>query len=207
MPKPKWAMASGAGLCGAAGVGCGAYFLSENLNSHVDTTVLTSKNKTIKAHLQGDGFEVLDVNKHHDHWTTLTQKYKELSGKLDGDDSNIDESKLKGLCQEALEKDYVEGSTYDQAIKWCIVPVTITSHLQKGGYTAFTTDILNKPQHKWVVDTYDNGWDKISSLDAISKDASKLISECTKAGGKHNYEKDFYRDFVSIRQWCFTQYP
>ncbi|AEG73247.1 hypothetical protein MHF_0992 [Mycoplasma haemofelis Ohio2] len=208
MTKPQIAMASSAEACGVAGIGCGAYFLSENLNSYIDTTTLSPESKTIKSHLQGDGFSVLDVNGDSNHWTTLKDKYKQLNGKLgkgaEGD-SDIDEAKLKELCKEALEQEYAEGSTYDQTIKWCIVPVSVTEHLKKKGFTALTEDLLKSENHKWIVSTYDNGHDTISGLSKINGDGATLVSKCTESGKKQNYEDGFYKDLISIRQWCFVQ--
>ncbi|CBY92920.1 hypothetical protein HF1_09120 [Mycoplasma haemofelis str. Langford 1] len=210
MTKPQIAMASSAGACGVAGIGCGVYFLSENLNSYIDTTTLSPESKTIKSHLQGDGFSVLDVNGDSNHWTTLKDKYKQLNGKLgkgaEGD-SDIDEAKLKELCKEALEQEYAEGSTYDQTIKWCVVPTSVTDHLKRKGFTLVTAELLQNQKHKWMVDTYDNGHYKINGVESINKTASTLVTKCDEKGKKNNYEEGFYNDLVSIRQWCFIQYP
>ncbi|AEG73249.1 hypothetical protein MHF_0994 [Mycoplasma haemofelis Ohio2] len=211
MTKIQLATASGVGLCGVAGIGCGAYFLSENLNSYVDTTTLSPESKTIKSHLQGDGFVVLDVNGDDTHWTTLKGKYNELKGKLgstaDGDNPNIDETQLKSLCQAALEQEYAEGTTYDQTIKWCVVPTSVTDHLKRKGFTLVTAELLQNQKHKWMVDTYDNGHYKINGVESINKTASTLVTKCDEKGKKNNYEEGFYNDLVSIRQWCFIQYP
>ncbi|AEG73252.1 hypothetical protein MHF_0997 [Mycoplasma haemofelis Ohio2] len=209
MTKPQLAMASGAGLCGTMGIGCGAYFLSENLNSYVDTTTLTPSSKTNRSHLQGDGFVVLNINGDDAHWSTVKEQYNKLKGKLgkeSDENPNIDESKLKELCQEALEQEYAEGDTYDQVIKWCVVPVNVTDHLTRKGFKALTADLLNNEKYKWMVSTYDNGHDTIKGLEKISGNSSTLINKCNEVGGKHNYEEGFYTDLISLRQWCFVQY-
>nr|WP_052663343.1 hypothetical protein [Mycoplasma haemofelis] len=208
MTKPQLAMASSAGLCGVAGIGCGAYFLSENLNSYVDSSILTSKNKTIRSHLQGDGYVILETDKHDNHWATLTQKYKDLKGKLRGadeDNSNIDTAQLKSLCQEALEQEYAEGHTYAQTTKWCVIPTSVTNHLTRKGFKKLTEELLKDPKHQWIVDTYDNGHYQIKGVTSINKDSKTLVTKCDEAGEKQNYDDDFHSHLASVRQWCFIQ--
>ncbi|AEW45521.1 hypothetical protein MHC_03305 [Mycoplasma haemocanis str. Illinois] len=191
-----------AGLGGVTGLGGGAYLL------HLNSRSVTEK-KTIKDRLQKAGFQILNDSESQ-HWKTLKDAYNAAKGEeskvFAKSNSDIDEGKLRELCNSVLEKGE-EDASYSKAKRWCVVPTTVSDYLGKLGRRALSTATsgeVDKTQWEDLASKYENSQDKIASLSSLGSDKKweSLRKECGTLGAKKNYEDNFDSNLASSQTWC-----
>ncbi|CBY92877.1 hypothetical protein HF1_08690 [Mycoplasma haemofelis str. Langford 1] len=192
-----------AGLGGATGIGGGAYLLHENSKAS------KPEKRTVRSKLEKAGFKILDPSDRQ-HWSTLKNEYnkvKQDSTKVFGEHTqDIEEGELKSLCQSFLEKDEGDES-YGKSKRWCVVPVTVSSHLGNLGRKALSTaDSGDTDKQQWesLASTYDNAPNKISGTDNLGTGQKwqTLRTKCKGLGDKKNYEDEFDTNLSSSITWC-----
>ncbi|AEW45567.1 hypothetical protein MHC_03535 [Mycoplasma haemocanis str. Illinois] len=199
----KFVLYSMAGVGGAAGIGGGIYLLHENSKAS------KPEKRTIKSKLIKAGFKVLDTSDSQ-HWTTLKNEYnkvkQESTKAFETHTQDINEEKLKSLCQSYLEKDE-EDLSYGKVKRWCMVPVTVSNHLESIGRKALSTansGDTDKSHWETLATKYDNSSDKIASLDNLGSGQKweALRNKCKDLGDKKNYEDEFDANLSASVTWC-----
>ncbi|CBY92910.1 hypothetical protein HF1_09020 [Mycoplasma haemofelis str. Langford 1] len=203
----KFIVPSLAGLGGAAGIGGGLYLMNGN-----SQTPNKSEDKTIRSKLKKAGFDILDTNGSA-HWGDLKTQYnkaKQTASKIfDTGDKDVTEDELKGLCKVALDKGE-EDASYEKAKRWCVVPVSVTAHLNKWGLKAISTEKSGDTQQtKWteLASKYGTGENKIKDVATLtgSNTWETLRDKCKEIGEKKNYEDDFDAHLLPFQGWCSTK--
>ncbi|AEW45601.1 hypothetical protein MHC_03705 [Mycoplasma haemocanis str. Illinois] len=194
----------GGGAVASAGVGYFTYqkFFSENISSR----------------LRSEKFIPLNDSKEHDaYWETLKTQYnsqKANKGKIFTDGSkDIETRELKLECKKALAGNIKDDALYSKVKRWCVVPVSLSEHLNKLNFHSFSTEDKtdNADKSKWEskVTEYEkegNREKRISGLDTLSTDKWKTImNKCKEIGGKKNYEDEFETNFEKYKEWCSTE--
>ncbi|AEG73255.1 hypothetical protein MHF_1000 [Mycoplasma haemofelis Ohio2] len=169
----------------------------------------------ISSRLQNEKFTLLTDSKEHDtHWESLKTQYnsqKANKGKIFTDGSkDIEISELKSECKKALSGDIKDDDLYFKTKRWCVVPISLSEHLNKFDFHSFSTEDKadNSDKSKWEskVTEYekeDNKGKRISGLDTLSTEKWKAImNKCKEIGGKKNYEDEFEVNFEKYKEWC-----
>ncbi|AEG73159.1 hypothetical protein HF1_08220 [Mycoplasma haemofelis str. Langford 1] len=204
----KLALASLSGLGGAAGIGGGIYLLNKDSKSPVATK---EASETIQSKLQKEKFKILDIGASE--WGEIKDKYNSLksdaSKVFNVSSDELNEHALKDLCKEHLNKSEFDDALYSKVKRWCVTPVTVSSHLSNWGLTSLSTDSSNNNNQKELTalaKKYATADNKIKGVDTLeSEQWRSLQTKCKDIGGKKNYDDDFDSLFESSKTWCTTE--
>ncbi|AEW45574.1 hypothetical protein MHC_03570 [Mycoplasma haemocanis str. Illinois] len=187
---------------GGIGGGLGAYKL---YSSSKEKTISTS---TIADRLRAEKFSPLGTNSTDEaNWTKIKEAYE----KVKSDQTKVfsESGELKDLCRTALAK-LETDSDYLKAKKWCVVPISLSSHLDKLGFKSLSSqdNDQNPDKTKWenIVTEHkksENQDKRISDLGDLNTDGWKTImKKCKEIGEKQNYDDEFTNNFEKYKKWC-----
>ncbi|CBY93332.1 hypothetical protein HF1_13240 [Mycoplasma haemofelis str. Langford 1] len=204
-----------AGLGGLAAVGGGGALAWQQ-------GAFSSSPKSIKERLIDDKYEILDQGSSK--WTEIFNVYKgdgNTKWKFENDgisnsSQNTDIPKLKGKCQEILNKISSDEKSYSLASKWCVVPRKLNSFLDSASFLN-DQETENESQAEWkkILDKYTatkTAETKYAMSDVTlevasgtSKDADnikKIKKGCQDRKEKYNYSLDFEDSLKEVKSWC-----
>ncbi|AEG73212.1 hypothetical protein MHF_0955 [Mycoplasma haemofelis Ohio2] len=199
----KATVASLAGLGGIGG-GLGAYKLYSS--SGVEKSISSG---TIEDRLKAEEFSILGTEPSDEaNWTKIKEAYEKV--KTDPTKAFSEKSgDLKDLCKAALSKQETD-SDYPKAKRWCVVPISLSSHLNKLGFKSLSSqdDASNPDKTKWenMVTEHkkdENKSKRISDLGSLDNEGWKVImKKCKEIGDKQNYDDEFTSKFENYKDWC-----
>ncbi|AEW45524.1 hypothetical protein MHC_03320 [Mycoplasma haemocanis str. Illinois] len=203
----KLVIASISGIGGAAGIGGGIYLLNNNFKNSSNKEEV----KTIQYKLRQEKFTILDFGASE--WGEIKTKYNSLksdgSKVFNASSSEVDESTIKDLCKEHLNKSEFDDSLYSKVKRWCVTPVEISNQLSNWGFSPLSTDSANdnnKSELTSLAEKYEASNNKIKGVNALESDKWRsLQSKCKDIMGKKNYDDDFDSFFESSKTWCTTE--
>lgn len=151
--------------------------------------------------------------------TVAEEKNKDLKfGDFDGKEPNNDVAKLKEKCAETLKLlSASNDADYKKAEKWCTVPKSFKSILEKQGYTVLDVDEKDdsKNQKEWnaKIEDHKREENKTKRFDGLVSEGDKAIkndeesrklikAKCKDVLEKFHYEKDYDTILEKSTLWC-----
>ncbi|AEG73652.1 hypothetical protein MHF_1418 [Mycoplasma haemofelis Ohio2] len=203
-------------LLGSVSLGgvVGGGFLIKNYSS-------TPEDKSLSSKLRSKKYELLSFNNDHDsHWGNIADAYKtqtESNSKLKINNTTItgketaDLTSLKNACKAILEADFSQAN-YDLAIKWCVVPETVSSRMDKDGRKVLKLDSTDSQEstiwedlmkkHNSETTANKKFSDLTETLETGETGIAKLRGKCSSVKDKKTYEADYESSYQKIHDFC-----
>ncbi|CBY93358.1 hypothetical protein HF1_13500 [Mycoplasma haemofelis str. Langford 1] len=202
--------ACGTAACG--GVVGGSFLIKNSLNS---------EDKSLAAKLKDQKYKLLAFdNTHNNHWTSIASAYKEqttskadlkIQGITISGTTESDLTALKGACKSIVEADFSKAN-HDLAIKWCVIPETVSERISKDGKKVLKLDSTDSNEksswtslvtkHKEVQGTDKKFSDLTLNTATDDNEISKLREKCKGIKDKKNYETDYDSSYQKFSDFC-----
>nr|WP_045118526.1 hypothetical protein [Mycoplasma haemocanis] len=197
-------------VCG--GIVGGGFLIKNSLNS---------EDKSLSSKLKDKKYKLLSFdNTHNNHWTNIVTAYKtqttsnanlKIKGVAISGTTENDLKSLKTVCQSIVEADFSQ-SNYDLAIKWCVIPETVSERITKDGKKILQLDSTdNREKTSWTAlvtkhKEEKNNNKKFASLTLNTatddSEINKLREKCKEIKDKKNYESDYESSYQKFNDFC-----
>ncbi|AEG72780.1 hypothetical protein MHF_0508 [Mycoplasma haemofelis Ohio2] len=199
---PKIAM----GTLGLGGVAGGGILLARNLGN---------KN-TLASKLESEGFTLMGEG--HDQWSKTLAEYNKVKGtaeeafKIASIDLTVDQ--LKEQCLSILKSESYSETDKNKASRWCTIPITIQSRIEKQGRRVLNdVDDNQDDKDTWVslvrkhLTSPESSRMSVSITDlqndTVDDERIKAMKGgCRSLKSKTSLEKTYLNDYSKFQDWC-----